>query len=75
MDFAEKAAIRIDHWIRHNEDHLKEYESFAEELEAEGNHETAAHIREMATLMTLSTRCLHRASETLGAISKEESHV
>ena len=36
MDFTEKAKIRIDHWRRHNESHIVEYEEFARHLEKEG---------------------------------------
>ena len=28
MDFQEKAKIRIEHWLSHNESHVKEYEEF-----------------------------------------------
>ncbi len=34
MDVIEKAKIRIEHWIRHNKDHLEAYKAFARELEA-----------------------------------------
>ena len=33
MNFAEKARIRMEHWINHNLDHLEDYEAFAGELE------------------------------------------
>ena len=28
MDFLEKARLRLDHWIAHNESHQEEYEKF-----------------------------------------------
>ena len=61
MDFTEKARIRIEHWVKHNEDHLQEYETFAHELEAAGKNESARHIRETATLMAESTNHLGKA--------------
>ena len=51
MDFAEKAKIRIEHWIRHNEDHLREYEEFAKELDEAGNNDSADHIRNMLGIL------------------------
>ena len=61
MKFEEKAKIRIEHWIKHADDHLKEYEQFADELEKEGNKDSARHIREMAVLAARSTECLDSA--------------
>jgi signal-transduction protein with cAMP-binding, CBS, and nucleotidyltransferase domain len=75
MDFLEKAGIRIQHWIRHNEDHLKEYESFADELDAAGQHSSAEQVRKMAVLSAEGNECLHRASRILGTVEQEESHV
>ncbi|MBU2548234.1 MAG: hypothetical protein KKB20_07495 [Proteobacteria bacterium] len=65
MEFMEKARIRIDHWLRHNLDHLKEYEVFAAELEEAGKADSARHIREMVDLMARSVQCLRRAEEAL----------
>jgi hypothetical protein len=66
MKFEQKAKIRIEHWIKHAADHLKEYERFAEELEKEGNQDSARHIREMAVLTAKSTDCLDSALLSLG---------
>jgi len=65
MDFTEKAGIRIEHWLNHNEEHLKEYEAFASELETAGKNERARHIREMAALTAQSNECLRRALKAL----------
>jgi len=32
MDFIEKARLRLEHWITHNDHHQYEYEMFAEQL-------------------------------------------
>ena len=37
MDFMEKAKIRLDHWISHNDSHCEEYEAFAKQLEEADN--------------------------------------
>ncbi len=61
MDFAEKARIRIEHWVSHNEHHQEEYEMFAEQLEQSGKAESAGQIREMVRLTAESTECLRKA--------------
>ena len=65
MELIEKAVIRIEHWVEHNENHLKEYETFAHELEAAGKNETAKHIRDMAALTAQSSDCLRKALKSL----------
>lgn len=65
MDVIEKAQIRIAHWLAHNESHIREYETFARELEASDKDESALHIREMAALAAQSGDCLRRALKAL----------
>ena len=50
MDFVEKAQIRLNHWIAHNESHQEEYEKFAAQLEGAGKTTSALQIREMVAL-------------------------
>jgi hypothetical protein len=65
MDFIEKAKRRIQHWIMHNNDHMKEYDLFAGQLESAGKHESARHIREMTALTAESNDCLAQALRLL----------
>jgi uncharacterized protein (TIGR02996 family) len=65
MDFVEKAKIRLEHWITHNDHHHDEYLMFADQLEEAGKKESAGYIREMVELSHRSTGCLRRALETL----------
>jgi len=65
MDFIEKAKIRIEHWISHNEHHQEEYEQFAVELENAGRKAAAKHIREMSEFTRKGTESLRK---TLNAI-------
>ena len=65
MEMEEKAIIRIEHWLRHNESHLEEYKRFAEDLDRAGNLETAQYIQEMAALMAVSNECLKKALASL----------
>lgn len=65
MDFIEKATIRLEHWITHNDHHQEEYEMFAEQLEEAGKKESAEQVREMISLTSKSTDCLRNALKAL----------
>ena len=65
MDFIEKARIRLEHWITHNDHHLEEYEMFAEQLEDAGMKQSATHIREMIDLSVKSNDSLRNALKSL----------
>jgi hypothetical protein len=65
VEFSEKARIRIEHWLKHNEGHLKDYREFAEELEAAGNSTGAGHIREMMLWTIESNQSLNAALDAL----------
>ena len=65
MDFAEKALVRLNHWIAHNESHQEEYEYFAAQLEEAGKTASALQIREMVALSQKSNECLRKALEAL----------
>ena len=65
MEFIEKAKIRLEHWITHNEQHYEEYELFVEQLLEAGKQDCAEHIQEMMALTAKSTDCLRRALNAL----------
>jgi hypothetical protein len=65
MDFIEKATIRLEHWITHNDHHQEEYQMFAEQLEDAGKNESAEQVREMISLTSKSTECLRKALNAL----------
>ena len=65
MDFIEKASIRLENWITHNDNHQEEYEMFAEQLETAGKNDSSAYVREMIALTAKSSECLRKA---LGAL-------
>ena len=66
MDSIEKAKVRIEHWMHHNDHHLEDYEAFALELERAGKTESAAAIREMIGYTAKSGECLQKAMDALG---------
>ena len=65
MELTEKAKIRLTHWLRHNEEHVREYRDFAYELKASGMTESARHLREMAEIVDRSNESLARALGSL----------
>ena len=65
MDFIEKAKIRLENWITHNDHHQEEYEMFAEQLEGAGKIESSEHVREMIELTAKSSECLRKAITSL----------
>jgi len=65
MDFAEKARIRLEHWITHNDHHHEEYEMFVDQLAQVGKKESAKHVQEMMELTAKGTECLRKALKAL----------
>jgi hypothetical protein len=65
MDIVEKAKIRLENWIHHNDHHGEEYELFADQLEEAGKGESAKYIREMIELSSKSNECLKKALNAL----------
>jgi len=65
MEFTEKARMKLEHWITHNEHHQEDYENFAHQLEEAGKAESARYLKEMMELTTRSTACLKKALEAL----------
>ncbi len=65
MDFVEKAKLRLEHWITHNEHHQEDYEAFIAQLRESGMQESAGHIQEMMSLTAKSTECLRKALNAL----------
>lgn len=65
MNFVEKAKIRLEHWIDHNDHHIQDYEAFVKQLEEAGKTESAEYIRAMMKLTEESTECLRKAVKAL----------
>jgi hypothetical protein len=65
MDFVEKARLRMERWLSHNDHHDEEYSSFADQLNAAGQTKSAEFIREMMQFSTKSNQFLQKALESL----------
>ncbi len=61
MDNVEKARIRMEHWIEHNDQHEQEYEALAQELEQADKKEAAAEVRAMKELTAKGSQHLRQA--------------
>ncbi len=67
MEFVEKARIKLEHWMTHSDNHQREYEEFAGELQRAGQATSADHVREMIDLAAKSSECLRKALRALGS--------
>ena len=65
MEFVEKAKIKLERWITHNDHHQEEYETFAHQLEGAGKADSARYVREMIELTSRGTACLKTALKAL----------
>lgn len=65
MESIEKAGMRIEHWIKHSQSHLADYEAFADELDEAEHKESAAEIRSMVALTQKSMEHLRNARAAL----------
>jgi len=66
MEFVEKARIRLEHWITHNDHHHEEYEMFVDQLEEVEKKESAKYVKEMMEMTAKGTECLRKALKALG---------
>ncbi|MBU2498230.1 MAG: hypothetical protein KKE57_04965 [Proteobacteria bacterium] len=65
MELTDKARIRLETWISHNDHHREEYEMFVEQLEQLGKKESAKYIKEMMDMTAKGTECLRKALKAL----------
>jgi len=65
MEISERAKIRLEHWITHNDHHQEEYEIFADQLEDADMRESARHVRDLIDLTSQCTDCLRAALKSL----------
>ncbi|MCJ7593541.1 MAG: hypothetical protein MUO52_02065 [Desulfobacterales bacterium] len=65
MEVVEKARIRLEHWVTHNDHHHEEYEMFVDHLEQVGKKESAKYVKEMTEMTAKGTECLRKALKAL----------
>ncbi|MEW6614590.1 MAG: hypothetical protein AB1401_03865 [Thermodesulfobacteriota bacterium] len=67
-----KLAVLLNHWIRHNEDHVKEYRKWAEEADIQGLKEVAHNLKAAADLILQSNERFIAARKGMPVSSIEE---
>lgn len=65
MDFKEKAKIRLQHWLSHNESHVDDYRRFADELETAGLTASRQALGEAIDLTEQGNAAFRRALDLL----------
>lgn len=60
-----KAIIRLEHWLKHAEEHGKEYKEFAEKLLEAGYQEASEAIFELSKITKESALLIKKALEHL----------
>ncbi|MGD8366734.1 MAG: hypothetical protein PVG78_03750 [Desulfobacterales bacterium] len=61
MPVDEKIARLLEHWIQHNDDHIRSYREWAEKARAQGLAEVAAKIDEAAEMTAAVSEAFHQA--------------
>ena len=65
MDEIEKSKILLNHWIEHNETHIKSYKEWAEKLKEMGYNEISQKIKEAADIILIVNEKFKQAEEML----------
>ena len=68
IGFDAKLGRILEHWHRHNEDHLQGYRQWADDAEAHGHADVAAHLQ---AVLDLSRQIGERLQEARRAMEKE----
>ncbi|MBI4621146.1 MAG: hypothetical protein HY739_13450 [Desulfobacterales bacterium] len=69
-----KLAVLLNHWIRHNKDHIKDYRKWAEEADRQGLKEVAHNLKTAADLILQSNERFIAAQKGMPVSSVEEGH-
>ncbi len=65
MGFAEKMEKLLDHWIRHNADHAKNYREWAQKASSNGLSEAAGYLNEAADMTDRISEQFKGAADTV----------
>lgn len=69
-----KLAVLLNNWIKHNEDHVKDYRKWAEEADIRGVKEVAHNVKAAADLILQSNERFVAAQKGMPVLSGEEDH-
>ena len=65
LSFDEKMAKLLDHWIKHNKDHIGSYMDWASKAKDANLRETASLIEEAAIMTDLINKKFEKAARTI----------
>jgi len=68
MEFSEKARIRLEHWLKHNKEHEKEYRRFRDELLSKGKTKSA---KLMESIIEHVSQCSKLFEEAIDGLNKD----
>ena len=71
MELREKLKILLDHWIEHNDEHIKEYSEWINKLKREGFTFVAKQIEAGALYLLKANDCFSKAKEMYEKYEKE----
>ena len=69
-----KLSVLLDHWIKHNNDHVKEYHKWAEKAEKEGLSAVGKNLRSAADLILQSSERFSAAKESMPTLTVHDDH-
>ena len=69
-----KLSVLLDHWVKHNDDHVKEYKKWAEIAEQEGLSPVGKNLRDAADLILQSSEKFHAAKRGMPVILIQGDH-
>ena len=73
-DEINKLAVLLSHWIKHNDDHVKEYVKWAETADKHGLQGVADNLKAAAQLILQSNEKFSAAQKEMPISSVEEGH-
>ncbi|MDY7031112.1 MAG: hypothetical protein SVY10_04280 [Thermodesulfobacteriota bacterium] len=69
-----KLSVLLDHWVKHNDDHVKEYRKWAEIADKEGLSQVEKNLRDAADLILQSSEKFHAAKRSMPVIWVQGDH-
>jgi len=65
MPFADKLARLLEHWIQHNDDHIRSYREWAEKARSQGFDQAAERIDKAAEITAAVTEAFEKARRSV----------
>ncbi len=73
-DEIKRLAVLLNHWIKHNDDHMKEYMKWADVADRHGLKEVAHNLKAAAEFINRSSEQFSTARKEMPVSPEEEGH-